>query len=154
MVRGLSEDYLLGLEWQQRYRIGTAWSRNGQQFINIEFVALSEVTQLHPIIKTQGSVRLIADSISIVECKLPANTVSRGAVEIDYKLHRDFIPLDVIHQLKKNPMTLQIPIMNTQLHDIIIPKDCVLGKIKESHDKSDTQAIFIPCRNYLRFWKI
>ena len=133
IVDGLNSEALLGLKWQQQYKISSNWNRNGRHFINLgkEFLASSLSTNRQfPRARTKGNITLQPNSISILEITTPKTLTSTGGYCLDSSndLSKKLIPLDIIHRFQKTPGSLYIPVMNVSTTKQVIPKNTTLGK--------------------------
>ena len=112
ILNNLQCDIILGLLWQQNYRIGCTWNREGKHFFTTKnkFLALSITPHTSKQCTLQGR------SITWISVKAPRNLQINSLFEItlDRQLPKGLIPLDVLHNVQnKQPQEMLVPLLNT-----------------------------------------
>ena len=84
---------------------------------------------IHPIIKTEGKIKLKPESISIIEVQAPQDISGNKKYHLNPEayLPQGIIPLDLVHSFEKTPRTLKLPILNTSTNYESIPRGSLLG---------------------------
>ena len=138
---------ILDLPWYSNYKIGCNWNGEGKHFITIksQFLALSIAPHvILQFVKTKGQCHMHHRSITWITVKTPQNLNNSGLYEVtlDRKLPTGIILLDVTHNLNhKQPGELVIPSLNVAHTDVNLPKNTLLGSIKQINDMDSIQEV-------------
>ena len=135
ILNNLQCDIILGLLWQQNYRIGCTWNQEGKHFLTIEnkFLALSITPHTSKqLVITKGQCTLQSRSITWISVKAPRNLEinSLFKITLDRQLPKELIPLDILHNVKnKQPQEMLVPLLNTVNSAVKLSINTVLGSI-------------------------
>ena len=141
VIEGMVSDRLLGIRWEHKFNIHTAWTRRGNHYISIgktNFVAEStNKLDVHPIIKMKGKVTLKPESISFKEVQVPRDISGNKKYQLNTNtyLPNGIIPLDPIHSFEKTPRTLQLPFLNVSTYYESIPRGSLLGTFEPVNEE-------------------
>ena len=148
ILNNLQRDIILGLPWQCNYRISCTWNREGKHLLTIknEFLALSLTSQSpNQLVKTKGQCELQGRSITWISVKTPRNIQANNLLKInlDRKLPKGLIPLDVLHNIKhKQSQEMLIPLLNVMNTVVKLPKNTILGSINKVDNMENVQSLY------------
>ena len=133
ILNSLQCDIILRLPWQQNYRIGCTWNREGKHFVTIknQFLVLSIAPHiLWQLARPKGQCTLQHRAVIWISIQTPRtlDTNSLFKIGLDWQLPKGIVPLDVLHNINhKQPHELLIPILDMTSTDVELLKNTVLG---------------------------
>ena len=90
ILNNLQHDIILGLPWQQNYRIGCTWNQEGKHFITIKNQSLDLSIAPHvlrQLAKTKDQCTLQSRSITWISLQTPQNIDTSSLFEISLETY-------------------------------------------------------------------
>ncbi|MEE8207514.1 MAG: retropepsin-like aspartic protease, partial [Nitrosomonadaceae bacterium] len=138
VLRKLERNYILGLSWQRKYKIGTGWNRLGKHYLNYQQDFLAEESTVRPapiLPRTQGRVTCPARSLCLIKTQSATPTENGKVYTLNtpYELPKGLIPIDCMHDRTSSNAdqpNLILPFMNMTQRPITIRDKTPLGELE------------------------